>query len=228
MERAVEIDRATGEEREPTGGPTPLVFLLSPATLRGVRGRRILEGTCSAGFMETLHAGGRVPLGEVYTFISSLYFRGKWAYAAAFGRPGTLDTASWVVTPDLGLLPAEHPVDMETLRRFASVDIDPSEPAYLEPLRETASAVGRELGSRGRAVLLGSIASGKYVEPLAGVLGRALLFPEAFVGRGDMSRGGLLLRAAAAGEELGYVVAADAPRRGSRPPKLDPGTRVSG
>src|SRR6266853_118967 len=42
-------------------------------------------------------------------------------------------------------------------------------------------------------VLLGSIASAKYVEPLLAVLGERLLFPPSFVGRGDMSRGGLLL-----------------------------------
>lgn len=220
------MDEAEGNQAM---GSAPLsrVFLLSPATLRGVRGRRILEGTCSADFMGGLNAGERVPLGEVYAFISSLYFRGKRAYAAAFGEAGSLETAAWVVTPDRGLVPVGHPVDLETLRRFASVDIDPSEPAYLDPLLKTASAIRTRLGPEGRVVLLGSIASGKYVEPLAGVFGSALLFPEAFVGRGDMSRGGLLLRAVDAGDELDYVVAVDSPRRGSRPPKLGPRDRPS-
>jgi hypothetical protein len=75
-------------------------------------------------------------------------------------------------------------------------------------------------------VLLGSIASGKYVEVLLPIFGERLLFPPAFVGRGDMSRGGLMLRCAASGDELEYTPVAGAVRQGSRPPKLDPATRV--
>jgi hypothetical protein len=37
-----------------------------------------------------------------------------------------------------------------------------------------------------------------------------------------MSRGGLMLRAAASGEELDYVPVAGAIRRGARPPRLVP------
>ena len=71
-------------------------------------------------------------------------------------------------------------------------------------------------------VLLGSVASEKYVQILGSILGGRLVFPAAFVGRGDMSRGGLLLRAAAAAEELDYVPVIGAVRRGPRPPKLAP------
>jgi hypothetical protein len=69
-------------------------------------------------------------------------------------------------------------------------------------------------------VLLGSIASGKYVELLTSVLGRRLLFPGDFVGRGDMSRGGLMLRCAREGRELRYVALLDADRHGPRPARL--------
>ena len=73
-----------------------------------------------------------------------------------------------------------------------------------------------------KVVLLGSIASNKYVSHLGAVFGERLLFPKDFVGRGDMSRGGLLLRAARAAEELSYQPVLGAVRHGKRPPKLEP------
>ena len=60
----------------------------------------------------------------------------------------------------------------------------------------------------------------KYVDVLLDDLRRRLLFPVDFVGRGDMSRGGLLLRQAADGVELDYVPVAGATLHGARPPKL--------
>jgi hypothetical protein len=69
-------------------------------------------------------------------------------------------------------------------------------------------------------VLLGSIATPKYLEPLLDIFGSRLLFPSEFVGRGDMSRGGLMLRCARDGVELDYIPACSAVRRGRRPPKL--------
>src|SRR2546426_247399 len=70
------------------------------------------------------------------------------------------------------------------------------------------------------AVLLGSIATGKYADLLLDILGDRLLFPPSFVGRGDMSRGGLLLRCVRAGMELPYAPLQGAIRHGPRPPKL--------
>ena len=57
-------------------------------------------------------------------------------------------------------------------------------------------------------MLLGSIATGKYLDLLLPILGERLLFPRAFAGVGDMRRGAMLLRAAASGEELEYAAAA--------------------
>jgi hypothetical protein len=71
-------------------------------------------------------------------------------------------------------------------------------------------------------VLLGSIATGKYYEVLAECFGDRLLFPAEFVGRGDMSRGGLLLRCVTARRELCYVTFSESQRRGPRPPRLRP------
>ena len=50
----------------------------------------------------------------------------------------------------------------------------------------------------------------------------------AFVGRGDMSRGGLLLRHASNGVELDYAPIAGAVLHGKRPPKLPPLRKVNG
>jgi hypothetical protein len=72
-------------------------------------------------------------------------------------------------------------------------------------------------------VLLGSVATGKYVELLTRLLGPRLHYPPSFIGRGDMSRGGLLLRHAREATELDYdILHLDAPRHGPRPPKLPP------
>lgn len=207
-----------------------LVFLLSPASLRGVRGSRILGEDPGP----TLRSGGAVPLGDVYAHISSLYYRGKRAYARTFGvRPAGDPVLA--ITPTRGLMPDREPVDLETLATFARTPIDPAEPAYLESLLGTARALEEELTRLDAGavagepfpgpscvVLLGSIATGKYLDPLVQVFGRRLLIPRDFVGRGDMSRGGLLLRAARTGTELGLVPAVDAPRSGPRPPRLGP------
>jgi hypothetical protein len=131
-----------------------------------------------------------------------------------------------VITPSAGLRPPDTLVTREALQQFAACDVDPAEPRYRRPLERGAAAIARDVGPECDVVLLGSIASGKYVDVLQAIFGDRLLFPIDFVGRGDMSRGGLMLRAAAAREELRYVPIAGAVRHGQRPPKLDPRTRV--
>jgi hypothetical protein len=205
------------------------LFVLSPATLAGARGRRILGGDLAvAPFMERLASGGDVPLADVYAVISSLYFRGKLGYARRFARRRGVASGVLAVTPNRGLVPADHPVSALDLRMLARTSIDPAEPGYVEPLLESARALHRELGGDADVVLLGSIATDKYVGPLASVFSARLLVPRSFVGRGDMSRGALLLRAAAAGRELEYVAALEAPRRGPRPPKVGDDMRTGG
>jgi hypothetical protein len=80
--------------------------------------------------------------------------------------------------------------------------------------------LAQSLPPHAEVVLLGSIATPKYVDPLLSVLGERLLFPRAFVGRGDMSRGGLCLRAAREGSELDYVAVASSERHGRRAERL--------
>lgn len=198
---------------------TARAFLLSPASLAGVRGRRLLSGVTSAAGLAPLLSGGSVPLGDVYTSISSLYFRGKLAYARRFAR-GPGERAIRAITSNRGLLPVDEPVSLDELRAMAADDIGPAEERYVRALVATSRALRAALPADAEVVLLGSIATAKYVEPLSQVFGQHLLVPTSFVGRGDMSRGGLLLRAVEAGEELDYEVALTVARRGPKPPRL--------
>lgn len=167
------------------------------------------------------------PLGDIFSFVSGLYFRGKLAYARRFARPPVPDdplTAGGVlvITPSAGLRGADTSITAESFRAFARVDIDLKNPAYRKPLEQGARALLAAVGPDCEVVLLGSVASGKYVDPLVPIFGERLLFPIHFVGRGDMSRGGLMLRCVAAGLELDYVPVTGAVRHGQRPPRLEP------
>jgi len=202
------------------------IFLLSPAHCGGLRARLVMSERASFDLAQRVRVGAGAPLGEVFSFLSGLYFRGKLTYARAFARPTDGSSGVFVITPTDGLRPADEPVDVARLRRFATVDIEGDDPRYREPLDRDARRLARRIGAGGEVVLLGSIATGKYIDPLLAVLGERLRFPADFVGRGDMSRGGLLLRCARTGTELTYVRVRDVVRRGPRPPRLPPPVRV--
>ena len=158
----------------------------------------------------------------MFSFLSGLYFRGKLAYAQNYSQPPRGVARVLVITSRRGLVSANTRVTLDDLRAFTEVPIDLAEPRYLEPLLADARRVARRLGDGGRAVLLGSVATPKYSRPLGDVLGERLHFPAEFVGRGDMSRGGLLLRAVDEGRELAYVPVGQGTHTGTRPPKLMP------
>lgn len=204
------------------------IFLLSPANCSGRRAQQIASPRASFDLAARLRHGA-APIGEVFSFVSGLYFRGKLAYARAFARPpeptgeGTLaEDGVLIITSSAGLRAPDTPVTIDALRRFAAESVDAGNAAYRGPLVRSAEALAREVGPDCDVVLLGSIASPKYVDLLVDIFGQRLLFPSDFVGRGDMSRGGLMLRAVAAGLELEYQSVAGAVRRGPRPPKLEP------
>jgi hypothetical protein len=206
------------------------VFLLSPARLDGARAKMAFEPRSAFPLARALHSREGAPIGDVFKFVSGLYFRGKLAYAKKFARPpeGTwLGSGALVITANRGLVPAETRVCKEHLEAFQETDIHRAERAFRAPLARDASLLLRELEDNGEIVLLGSIASPKYVEVLLEVLGERLLFPTDFVGRGDMSRGGLLLRAVEAGAELPHAKVLGAKRHGTKPPKLVPRRRVT-
>jgi len=194
----------------------PTLFLLSPARCGGERAR-LLATSLAAPLGQELRAG-RAPLGDVFAWLSALYFRGKLTYARAFARTPAGVPGIGIMAPGLGLQSPDVRIDAAALRAMGSVEVDSD--AFTAPLRRDAAQLERAAGDAARVVLLGSIASTKYVRTLLDVFGARLLFPETFVGRGDMSRGGLLLRAARTGEELAYVPVAGATLHGPRPPRL--------
>lgn len=203
------------------------MFLLSPANSGGERMALVLSVRAAFPLARAVREAG-APLGEVFRFASGLYFRGKLAYAEAFARPPPGLPGALVIAPGAGLVPPAALVREPDLRAFAAVPVDAREPRFRAPLERDAAALAAHLPRRAEVVLLGSIASDKYVGPLLAVLGRRLLFPAAFVGRGDMSRGGLMLRAARAGVELEYLPVEGAIRHGPRPPRLEPTGRGRG
>jgi len=160
------------------------------------------------------------PLGEIYAFVSGLYFRGKLAYAHAFSAPPPGIASSLVITPGRGLVPPDAHVTIDDLLEIAAVPIDLDDPRYREPLERDARVLNETAGPGCEYVLLGSLATPKYMEPLLRIFGERLLFPAEFVGRGDMSRGGLMLRCAHERTELRYAPAHNTIRRGARPPRL--------
>jgi hypothetical protein len=196
------------------------VFLLSPAYCSGRRAAMLLNPASKMTLAEQLH-NGTLTLGDAFSFMSGLYFRGKLAYARHFGA------AILVITPTRGLQSPDSLVSRRLLLEFAKVDVDSDDRRYRRPLDRDVRALA--LAPReGPVVLLGSIATGKYVDALTAALGPRLYYPSTFVGRGDMSRGGLLLRSVAANEELDYTRLIDgAPRHGARPAKLPPLQRSS-
>ena len=157
--------------------------------------------------------------------MSGLYFRGKLTYARRFAA-APLDCEAGgihVITANAGLRSPDICVTGDAIRSFAKGDIDLDNASYRRPLEKSARALADGLGGDTcDVVLLGSIASPKYVDVLQAIFGERLKFPVEFVGRGDMSRGGLLLRRAAEGVELDYVPVSGAVRHGARPPKLPP------
>jgi hypothetical protein len=201
--------------------PPARVFLLSPAHCGGERAGLLFRNGANFDLARRVRRPPGAPLGEVFSFLSGLYFRGKLAYAEAFASPPAGLAGVYVITPNEGLRRADEPVDLARLRAFARVDIDADDARYHRPLRRDARLLAAALGPHAEAILLGSVATGKYVDPLTEVLGDRLRFPPDFVGRGDMSRGGLLLRCVRAGQELVYVPVAGAERRGSRPARLE-------
>jgi hypothetical protein len=201
--------------------------LLSPAHCGGERASLVLGPRARFDLALRLRASPGAPLGEVFSFLSGLYFRGKLTYARAFASPPAGVPGVYVITPTDGLELAETAVDVSRLRRFASVDIHAADARFRRPLLRHARRLAEAIGPEGEVVLLGSIATRKYVEPLLEALGERLRFPSEFVGRGDMSRGGLLLRHARSGVELDYLPLRGATRHGARPPRLLPVPRAT-
>lgn len=181
------------------------IFLLSPANCAGKRAGYLLRKDGRSPLAQRLRSPDGATIGEVYAFMSGLYFRGKLKYALHFAQPPEGMAGVQVIVPGLGLRPPTEIIDLKVLKAIARVPVDPGDRRYLAPLRRDLSRLADELTTEHFAILLGSIATPKYLTPLREALGPRLRFPREFIGLGDMSRGALMLRCIAAGEELNYV-----------------------
>jgi hypothetical protein len=226
-----DTSRSTPDAAGPSpqaGGPwSGRVFLLSPAHCGGRRAKQVLSPNASFALAGELRSRRGAMLGDVFMFISGLYFRGKLTYALRFAAPPERGNAIvgcgvQIITPNAGLRSPDTCVTQKAVIAFADGDVHQDNASYRRPLEASARALAREIGPDCDVVLLGSIASPKYVDVLLAIFGDRLRFPIDFVGRGDMSRGGLLLRKSREGVELDYVPVRGAVLHGARPPKLPP------
>jgi hypothetical protein len=194
------------------------IFLLSPASLNGERAKLLLPPTARSETARKIRSPEGAPLEEVFTFVSSLYFRGKLAYARHFAVPPAgfpREGSVLVIAPGIGLVPPDWRIDRERAEILRGTPVDLKCPGYVEPMRQHVRALHDNIPASTPVVLLGSIATGKYVDLLEPVFGERLFFPGIFAGAGDMRRGSLLLRAVREEKELDYVTLA-APRHGRR------------
>jgi hypothetical protein len=208
------------------------VFVLSPANCNGTRGRLVQSPKAQFDLANQLRSESGAKLGELFAFVSGLYFRGKLTYARRFAAAPmaagpAVGAGIHIITPNAGLRGPDTAVTLTDMRAFAESDVHPDNVRYRRPLEITARALAAQIGDECDVVLLGSVASPKYVGILFEIFGGRLRFPIDFVGRGDMSRGGLLLRRADEGRELEYVPIAGAEVHGPRPPRLPPLKRAA-
>ncbi|HEX6085522.1 MAG TPA: hypothetical protein VF266_13415 [Thermoanaerobaculia bacterium] len=184
------------------------IFLLSPANLSGLRAKQLASPRAKFATALKYQSPEGVPIAEAFAFMSALYFRGKIAYARHFADPqdGVL-----IITSGYGLVPPEWALNAERMKRMQKIDVDVASRSYTKPLKDHAKQLASMLQPDAQVVLLGSVATGKYVDVLKPILGPWLRFPKVFAGLGDMARGGLMLRAVRADRELEYTTL-DAPR----------------
>jgi hypothetical protein len=186
------------------------IFLLSPASSSGKRASLLFNARADFTLAQRVRSESGAPLGEVFSFLSGLYFRGKLTYARAFENPPSAVTSGiHIITPSDGLCSPDLMVTLEDLEAFAGVPIDVDESRYRLPLERNVVALAEQLGHDCEVVLLGSVATGKYVDVLHPILGDRLLFPQEFLGHGDMARGAMMLKRASAGVELTYIPVSD-------------------
>ncbi len=182
------------------------IFLLSPAILTGLRAKQLMSLRAKFALALRYRTEAGVEIGDAFAFMSALYFRGKIAYARRFAVPSPVigGDGIFVITPGYGLVPPDWRITEERMKRMRKIDVDVATRSYVKPLREHANLIARALEDDAQVILLGSVATGKYVDVLWPILGNRLRFPSAFAGLGDMARGGLMLRAAREGKELEY------------------------
>lgn len=193
------------------------IFLISPANCNGERAQWVLKKAARSDLARRLRSPEGAPLGEVFSFLSALYFRGKLAYARAFARPPSNGAGILIITPTAGLLPHDTMIRVSTLRGFSRVPINLKNRRYRYSLLRAVRRLATEVGPDCEVILLGSIASAKYIDILRPAFHEQLRVPAQFIGLGDMSRGALLLRHVKENRELDYISIASSCARTEAP-----------
>jgi len=196
------------------------IFLLSPASCGGKKAALLFNPRAEFTVAQRVRSPEGAPLGEVFSFLSGLYFRGKLNYARAFENPPPRRAPGvHIITPTDGLCSPGVMVTLKDIDRYGSVPIEADESRYRYPLERDATALAEKIGPKCQVVLLGSVATGKYIDVLEPIFGARLVFPKEFIGHGDMARGGMLLKRAESGKELTYIAVSNPARLGLRPTK---------
>src|SRR5207245_1222731 len=127
------------------------VFLLSPANCGGPRARIVMSPTAQFALAAELRSRRGAMLGDVFMFVSGLYFRGKLTYALRFASPPeagnpAIGCGVQVITPTAGLRSPDTFVTCKALRAFADGDVHQDNASYRRPLERSARALAREIG----------------------------------------------------------------------------------
>ena len=190
------------------------LFLISPATAHGPRAQALRRQDSGSLLARRLRAEG-VPLGDVFSFLSGLYFRGKLEYARAFAHaPGDEAGGVYIITMTDGIVSSDTRVSSHDLERYARCEV--GTPAAVAMLEATTRSLAERMGALADIVLLGSVGTGKYTDLLAPVFGERLLFPRDVLHIGQLARGALFLQRAREGKELDYVPVTEIVRAGGR------------
>src|SRR5438128_2138968 len=120
------------------------LFILSPASCSGQRAKLLFNQRAEFFLAKQLRSEEGATLGEAFSFLSGLYFRGKLTYARAFARNDLANSIS-IITTNRGLVSPETIVRLSDLEEFAKVPIDVNEPRYLEPLARDAAELATKL-----------------------------------------------------------------------------------
>jgi hypothetical protein len=169
--------------------------------MNGLRAKQLMSPRATFEAAQMYRTPEGVPIALAFAFMSALYFRGKIAYALHFG--GLENTH--VIAPGFGLVPPDWRITQDRMKILQKTPVDIGNRRYRTSLQREAKELAKRIAGDTSVVLLGSVASGKYVDILWPIFGDRLVFPGIFAGLGDMSRGGLLLRAARADKQLEYT-----------------------
>jgi hypothetical protein len=185
------------------------VYLLSPAHAGGKRAAMLFNTNAKFELALRLRTIG-VEIGEMYSFMSPLYFRGKLTYATKFANAPSGTPGSLVITPSRGLMRPESVIKLDDVSELQNERLVADNPRYRDALERDLRTLSEAIGRSAHVVLLGSIATRKYIPLLAETLGDRLVVPREFIGLGNMSRGALLLQCSRDGCELEYISASQA------------------